>query len=113
MFTRTIRLFEPQAAPTTAAALYTVPANTRCRLTKITATNTGTSVRAVTAYLVPTGDSAAAANTIVSGFAIGPKQDIALSSMIGHNLEAGDSLQIIVDVGSDCIIHATGIEVTV
>lgn len=113
MFTRTIRLFEPQAAPTTAAALYTVPDNARCRLTKVTATNTGTSVRAVTGYLVPSGDSAAAANTILSAYSVGPGQDVTLSSLIGQVLEQGDSLQIIVDDGTDLILHATGTETTV
>ena len=113
MYSRTIKLFDPQAVPAVAAALYTVPANTRTRITKLVCTNTATTTRLVTVYLVPTGDTAAAANTIIQEYAIGPDQDITLASAIGHVLETGDSLQAIVDAGTDLMIHASGTEVTI
>lgn len=113
MSTRTIKLFDPQAAPTVAAALYTVPANARARITKLTAAVTGTTPRLLTGYLVPSGDSAAAANTVEPGLAIAGEDAVTVSAMIGHVLEAGDTLQIIVDAGTDCTIHATGTEETI
>jgi hypothetical protein len=114
MFTRTIPLFEPTAAPTTAAALYTVPNAVRTRIAKVTAANGSTdTVRELTAYLVPSGDTAAAANAILTDFAIGPLQTVTLADLIGHVLSEGDSIQIIVDTGTDVILFATGTEVTV
>lgn len=112
MHNRTIKLWEPQVAPTVAAALYTCPTNVRCRIAKVTATVTGTAARALTAYLVPSGGSAGATNTIEQEYSIAGKQRVTLDGLIGHVLEAGDSIQIIVDAGTDCTLHATGTEVT-
>ena len=114
MFSRTIQLFEPTAAPTVAAALYTVPNAVRTRIAKVSAANGSTdTVRELTAYIVPDGDTAAAANAILTTYAIGPLQTVTLADLIGHIMVEGDSLQIIVDTGTDVILFATGTEVTV
>lgn len=112
MYTRTIQLIAPAACPTTASALYTVPTGTRTRITKMTATNTSAAVRLITVYLVASGGTAGATNTILSAYAIGPGQDVSLASVMGHVLPAGATIQAIVNTGTDLIIAASGTEVT-
>ena len=112
MFTRTIQLIAPDACPTTASALYTVPAKTRTRITKMTATNTSGTARQITVYLVASGGTAGATNTVVSAYSVGPGQDVSLTSVMGHVLPAGATIQAIVNTGTDLVIAASGTEVT-
>ena len=66
----------------------------------------------MTLYLVPSGGTAGASNTIVSAMSVGPGQDVTLVSAVGHVLEPGGSIQAIVDTGTDLTIMASGTEVT-
>jgi len=116
MFSRTIKLFDPQAAPTAAgtAGLYTTPNAVRTRIAKVSAVNTNTTtVREVTAYLVESGGAVGTDNEILVSYSVGPNQSVTLADLIGHVLEEGDALYVTVDAGSDLILHATGTEVTV
>jgi hypothetical protein len=111
MASRLKKLFDPQAAPTTVAALYTVPARYKTQLSAVTASNAGTDVRALSAYLVPDGDSASdSENVAYYGYEIAPGATVILAGLIGQIIEAGDSLQFEVDAGSDLIMHASGVE---
>lgn len=108
---RNRKLADPTAGNTSAVTLYTVAANLRARINKLTVINTNaTTVRLLTVYLVPSGDTADDGNVLVKQVGLGPYDSITVAESISHNLESGDSVQFLQDAGSDLIAHISGTE---
>lgn len=94
----------------TAATLYTVPANTSARVNEMLLCNTDTSARTFTFYMIASGDSAAAKNTIFSGVTIGPGETRTLG--LDQVLPAASFIQGLADVTSKIAVRISGVEIT-
>ncbi len=105
------RLVEGVQLATGVATLYTAPENTRAKIAILTVTNTTGTARTVTIHLVAPGDTASAANMVVSAKTIGANQDLVISSA-GQVLEPGGSIQALASAGSAITLMASGVETT-
>lgn len=95
-----------------AATYYTVPANTRVRIQKLTLTNTTATTRTVTLHLVPSGGSAGVGNTILSARAVPPTAITGNPVEVPeayHVMEAGDTIQALADAATAVTIQASGV----
>lgn len=108
------KLFAPAQLTGAAATYYTVPANTRCIVKKLTFTNpvSSAAARQVTVYLVPNGGSANDADTLVSQKVVAIGQTWECFECENHILESGDTLQAFADAATDVTIMGSGLEVT-
>ena len=93
------------AIPAATGTLYTVPASTRTFIKNIDIVNTNAFPVKVTLYLVPTGDSAAVANTLLSDTIIKPKSNFQWTG--AQILNAGDTIQAVSDL-TGSTIHISG-----
>jgi len=93
------------------ASYYVAPPNTKCRVAKLTCTNTDTTAHTVTIHLVVLAGSPTVANMVTSAHALAPLETWEAFECEGHVLEAGGSLQAFADVGALVNIQGTGIEV--
>lgn len=105
------KLITPAQLTASAATYYTVPANTKARITKLTFTNSDTTARTMTLYLVPSGGSAGVTNILTKAFPIGPGATYEAFEAEGHVLSTGDTIQALADVTSMVTVQGSGIEV--
>lgn len=91
---------------------YTTPANTRTIIDKLTATNTDSGAQTVDIHLVPTGNSATAANKIIQEVSIASKATRDFTELQNQILSAGDFISIVASVASKVVIRGSGREVT-
>src|SRR5688572_27981911 len=77
---------------------YTVPSSTKTIIDKFTATNTNSSARTLSVYLVPSGDIAGNNNLVIKDLSVaaGATQDI--SALQNQILAAGDTVQCVASV---------------
>lgn len=87
------RIIEGSQLTGSAATYYTAPAATRARIRKLTFCNTTVGAVAVTVYLIPSGGSAGAANTLWSAKSLAPGETKECYEAQGHVLETGDFIQ--------------------
>jgi hypothetical protein len=78
---------------TSAAAYYTAPTLTVADISSATATNVTNGTAAITVYLVPSGGSPTAANTIVQSRNVPPNASVQLWELIGQKVLPGSSIQ--------------------
>jgi hypothetical protein len=85
-----------------ATVLYTCPLNTTAVVTGCTFTNTDTTARTVTVYVVRSGASPGAANALISALSIAapPAAPYTSPEMRTVTLSAGDSIRAFADVGA-------------
>jgi hypothetical protein len=105
------RLITPAQLTTSAATYYTTPANTRTVIKKLTLTNSTTTPRLVTVYLVPSGGTAGATNILTSTRTVGANQTWDCTDAQGHVLEAGATIQALADGATAVTIHGSGVEI--
>lgn len=103
------RLIEGSQLTGSAATYYTAPANTKVRLRKVTLCNTTGGAVLVTVYLIPSGGSATAANTLWSAKSMASGETRECYEASGHVLEAGDFIQAL---GLNVTIAASGDVIT-
>jgi hypothetical protein len=108
------KLFQPAQLTASVATYYTVPANKRTQIKKLTATNPTSSaaVRVVTVHLVPSGGTASDTNMIISARPVAVGQAMDLFEAENHILLAGDTIQAFADAATDVSFQGSGIEVT-
>lgn len=94
-----------------AATYYTVPANTRGIVKKLTFTNTDTSARTVTVYLVPSGGTASASNILISAQSVAAGECYECFPAQGQTLQTGGTIQALADVGAKVTIQGAIAEV--
>ena len=95
-----------QAIPTITGTVYTVPASTRTILKSIDIANTNGAGVTVSVYLVPSGDSASNANTLLPGVTIAANTLLQWAGV--QVLEAGDTLQAVGSTTGISIIASGG-----
>lgn len=105
------KLVEGSQLATSAAVFYTAPTNTTTILKKLTITNTSASAASVTIYLVASGGSASAANTITAAKSIAAGAVYEAYEAENHVLMPGDSLQALASAASSLSLQASGIEI--
>ncbi len=94
-----------------AATYYTVPANTKSVIKKLTFTNTDTVARTVTVYLVPSAGTAGVTNILVSARAIAAGDTYDCTEALGQTLLPAGFIQALADVGSKVTIQGAVAEV--
>lgn len=105
------KLFTPAQLTDAAATYYTVPAQTRTVLKKVTLTNDGTAPETVTLYLVETGGTAGASNIVLKGKAIGAGETYEAYELEGHIMNAGDFIRALASTASKVNLHVSGVEI--
>ncbi len=111
MATTNRSLCEGSQLTTAAVPYYTAPANTATLIKKLTITNTSASAAQATVYLVPSGGTAGAANTVTSARSIAPGVTYEAYEAENHVLASGDSLQALASATGALTIKASGIEI--
>lgn len=106
------KLFNPALLTASAATYYTSPANTRTLVKKLTFTNTDTVARTVTVYVIPSGGSASATNTLISARALAAGETYECFEAEGHVLSTGDFIQALASTTSVVSIQGSGVEMT-
>lgn len=105
------RLVEGSQLTTTAATYYSAPSTTTTLLKKVTVTNTSGAAATVTLYLVPSGGTAGATNTVTSAKSIPAGGYYEAYEAEGHVLAPGDSLQALANTAAAVTLMVSGIEV--
>jgi hypothetical protein len=111
MATTNTSLVEGSQLTTSAASYYTSPANTTTIVKKCTVTNTSAGALTVTIYLVPSGGSAGATNTVTSAKSIAAGATYEAYECENHVLLAGDTLQALASAASSLTLKASGIQI--
>lgn len=86
--------------------------NCKAVIDKFTATNTTGSPVTISVNLVPTGGSASAANTVVSGKSIQAGETYNFPELVGQVLEAGGFISTIAGTASALTLSSSGREIT-
>lgn len=94
-----------------ATAYYTAPTNTRSVIKKLTFTNTTAGALTVTVYLVPSGGTASATNTLVSARTIGAGETYECFEAQGQVLQAAGMLQALASAATSISIQGSVVEV--
>ena len=111
MATTNVSLVEGSQLTTSAATYYTSPSNTTTIIKKLTVTNTSAGAVTVTIYLVASGGSAGAANTVTSAKSIAPGATYEAYECENHVLAPGDTLQALASSGASLTLKGSGIQV--
>ena len=96
---------------TVAASLYTAQANTVSRLSSVTFTNQDTTARTVSVHLVKEGSAPSNANRVVAPYVIAPNEAWTCPHL-NHNLNPGDALYALADVGGVVSVYGSVIEMS-
>lgn len=108
--------FVKQLVPTTqltnaAATYYTALANVSAEIGAATATNVTGAPRTVTVYLVASGGTAGATNTVVQTRSIPANSSVQLWELIGQKVPTGATIQALADAGAAVNLTIGGYEV--
>lgn len=101
-----VKLFDVTTLGTVAATLYTVPttpAGQGLFAGRVRVTNIAVSTHSVTAYAIPQGGTAAAANCFINGEAIAPNNHADFDI---PNLAAGGFIQMLADTAASLNVSA-------
>lgn len=104
-------LFNAQYAAASAATVYTVPSGNRTIIDKLTATNITGGAITITIYLVPSGGSAGATNTIISAESIAAGATKDFTALQNQILSVGDFISAFASSSSSIVIRGSGREV--
>jgi len=102
-------LIQPKLAEVDATSQYTSQGCTTT-IDKFTATNTSASNHTLYVHLVPSGGTAGPTNAITK--TIAPGQTWSFPEVVGHSLEAGDSIWTDATTGGVIAIRASGRQFT-
>jgi len=105
------QLIAPQHIAASATTYYTAT-RVKARIDEFTLTNTDTAAQTVTVYLIASGGSASASNTIISAKSIQPGECYIASEMVGKSMPSGSFIQALCSTASKVVIEASGIEVS-
>lgn len=101
-------LIQAKTAENVQTVQYASPAGTRTVIDKFTATNDSGSAITLAVNLVTSGGSVGAENLIIPGKVIAAGAVEELYELVGHVLQAGDSISTIADIDSILVIRASG-----
>ena len=97
---------------TAVAATYYTATNVRTQIQAMTLTNTTAGAVTATVYLVPSGGSATASNTILSAKSLAAGESYKVIEAIGQTLEAGGTIQALASAATSISMVASGVEIT-
>lgn len=112
--TAPIRLFGPAAVSTSAAALYTAPANQTIVITRAAVVNVSTAAATLKLWLVPSGGSRANDNIVYGAISagetvpLGPADPVIIQDLASAVLNPGDALHGISDTATALNMFASG-----
>ena len=112
MSTLNRRIIAGSQLTASAATYYTAPTNTRCVIKRLSLTNTTAGAVTATIYLVPSGGSAGATNTLTSARTLAAGETWDCVSAEGHVLEAGGTVQALASAITSITIIGSGVEIT-
>jgi len=104
------RLVDGSQLTTSALTYYTAPVSTLTTIAACTLTNTSATPVTATVYLVATGGTAGAANTILSARALAAGESFNVGSAIGQTLAAGGQIQAFASAATSITLVASGYE---
>lgn len=98
------------ATVTAADTEYPVPANSTATFSACTLNNTTGTARTVTVNVIPSGDTADAANQIATTIPVpaSGSTPVNLSAIVGHHLEAGGKINFVADAGAAVAVFLSG-----
>lgn len=105
-------LIETSLAGIAADTKYTAPAATKTIIDKFTATNTDSSARTISIYLVPSGQLAATTYLITKALSIAAGATEDVTDVKNHILNTGDFIAVLASVADVVVIRASGREIT-
>lgn len=94
-----------------ATTYYTVGANTKCEVRKLTFCNATAGAVTVTVHLVTSGGSAADSNKITHQRSLAAGETWLCPEAVGQVLEAGGTIQALASAGASVTIVGSGLEV--
>lgn len=106
------RLIAGSQLTTSAATYYTAPALTTTIIRKLSFTNTSGGAVTVTVYLITSGGSASASNTIVSARSLAAGETWSCADAEGQVLEPAGFIQALASAGTSITVIGSGIEIT-
>ena len=95
-----------------AAVLYTCPAGATAQITGFSVSNPSAGVRTFSVWLVPSGGSVTDANVVYDEESLAVGRGASLDRLIGHSLNAGDSLYGDADAATSVTAHVSAVVVT-
>lgn len=105
-------LFDPVQLANTATTYYTGAEKTNTIIKKLTFTNTDTSNRTVTVYIVPSGGSADATTTLISAKVLIPGETWECFEAEGHVIEPAGTLQMVASAATAITAIGSGVKIT-
>ncbi|MGE5621436.1 MAG: hypothetical protein ACM3VY_00265 [Candidatus Bathyarchaeota archaeon] len=108
MSTTAKRLVPGSAMTGVAATYYTAPANTRAVIKSAAIVNTTAGAVPATIYIVPSGGTAAAANTVINNRSVAANETYTCPELINQVLGAGDFIQ---GLGNGLTLIVSGAEI--
>jgi hypothetical protein len=97
---------------TGSAATYYTASNVTTRIDKMTATNTDTSARTITVYLVPNAGTAGDSNIIIDAKSILPGETYTCPEGVGHVVQNGGTIQALASTAGVVSFMSSGVEIT-
>lgn len=104
-------LVPPVFLTTSAVNYYTVPANTRTTIRKLTFSNVTSGAATIKIYLIPSGGTVGNSTTLTPTLTILANSVYEALEAEGHTLEINESLQALCSANSSVVINCSGLEV--
>lgn len=104
------QLAPPALLTTSAAIVYTVPANTLTTIAAATVSNPTATARTVSIHLVPLAGVADATNIFVPEIVVSSKSPYNAMPIIGHTIPAGATIQALSDASAALVFSVSGYE---
>jgi len=93
-----------------AATYYATPTNTLTTISAMTLCNTTAEAVTATVYLVPSGGTAGADNTVLSARSLAAGESYNVSGAIGQTIPAGSTVQALAGSATSITLVASGYE---
>lgn len=108
----TLKQFTPAQYLTGSAATYYTATNCTARIDNCTLTNTDAGAITVTVYIIASGGTASADETIIAAKSIAAGDCYTCPELVGKTIPSGSFVQALASTASKIVIHMSGIEVT-
>jgi hypothetical protein len=108
----TLKQFTAAQYLTGSAATYYTATNCTARVDNCTFTNTDTVAVPVTVYIIASGGTASADETIISAKSLSAGECYTCPELVGKTIPSGSFVQALAGTTNKVVIHMSGIEVT-
>lgn len=108
----TLKQFTAAQYLTDSAATYYTATNCTARIDNCTLTNTDAGAITVTVYIIASGGTASADETIISAKSLSAGECYTCPELVGKTIPSGSFVQALAGTTNKVVIHMSGIEVT-